>query len=79
MEVKVTHRVDSHHTNPSYRCLLIDLLNDPTFHYLVSGNKLIKADLRPTDDFGLELCRLLWNISPSFRERLHIAVVMGNF
>lgn len=48
MELKVTHRVNSHHTNPGYRCLLIKLLGDPTFHYRVHNNRLVRADLMPT-------------------------------
>lgn len=79
METKVTSKVDSHHTNPNYPCLLIDLKDDPTFHYKVENGKLVKADLMPTDNFVLELCRLLWNLSPTFKEKLQIAVLMGNF
>lgn len=79
MQSKVTFKVDSHHTNPRYPCLLVDLLGDATFHYYIENCKLVKADLMPTDDFVLELCRLLWNISPSFRESLRVAVLMNDF
>ena len=70
MEARLTHKVDSHHTNPNYTCLLVDLLNDPTFHFSVENGRLVKADLMPTDRFVLELCRLLANVSPSFRAEL---------
>jgi len=70
METKLTHKVDSHHTNASYKCLLVDLLNDPTFHFYVEDGKLVKADLMPTDEFVLELCRLMATVSPTFRSEL---------
>ena len=70
METKVTCRVDSHHTNPRYRCLLVNLLNDSTFHHRIENGRLVKADLMPTDKFVMELVRLLSKISPSFRDKL---------
>ena len=70
LKTKVTHRVDSHHTNPRYRCLLVDFLCDPTFHFEIVNGRLVKADLTPTDGFVLELVRLLAAVSPMFRAKL---------
>lgn len=79
MEYKFTHKVDSHFWNPQYRCLLINLLHDPTFHYRVQGERLVKADLMPTIDWFMEGIRLLWKFDASFREVLYNAVLMGDF
>ena len=70
MQTQITHKVDSHHTNPNYKCLLVNLLNEPTFHYIVKDGVLSKADLMPTDEFVLELCRLMATVSPTFRDEL---------
>ena len=70
VETVVTHRVDSHHTNPNYQCLLVNLENEPTFHYQIENGRLVKADLMPTDNFVLELCRLLAAVSPTFKDKL---------
>jgi len=70
MEVKVTRKVDSHHTNPRYRCLLVDLLNDSTFHHRIENGVLVKADFMPTDEFVMELVRRLCKRSPTFRDLL---------
>jgi len=61
MEYKQTSKVDYHHTNQNYECLLVDLLREPTFHwtakaYDAMGHEirgahvvLTKADLMPTN------------------------------
>jgi len=70
MRLRITSKVDSHHTNPRYKCLLLDLLCDPAFHYEIVDGRLVKADLVPTDGFVLELVRLLAAVSPTFRAKL---------
>jgi hypothetical protein len=66
----VTAKVDSHHTNKRYQCLLIDLRQDPAFHFHIVNGRLVKADLMPTDQFVLDLCYLLSKESPTFRKQL---------
>ena len=70
MEVTVTSKVDSHHTNKKYECLLVDLLNESTFHFTITNGRLVKADLMPTDEFVLDLCHYLAKQSPTFRKQL---------
>jgi len=69
-KLKVTHRVDSHRVNPRYKCLVINLLGDPTFHYKVVKGRLVKADWMPRDDDLLEVIRRLAQLSPTFRKKL---------
>jgi hypothetical protein len=69
-EYITTAKVDSHHTNKKYECLLVDLLNDPTFHFHIVNGRLVKADLMPTDQFVLDLCYHLSRQSPTFRKAL---------
>ena len=70
VECALTTKVDSHHTNKKYECLLVDLLNDPTFHFHIVNGRLVKADLMPTDQFVLDLCYHLSKQSPTFRRAL---------
>jgi len=72
METVVTSKVDSHHTNPDYRCLLIPMLQFPEFHLVVDWERrrVVKCNFMPTEDFALELNALLCDISPTFPERL---------
>jgi len=82
----VTHKVDSHHTNLTYPCLLIDLLGDATFHYEISGDgkcshcgkpintRLVKANWMPTDDVMMETVLRVADISPTFKKRLYATV-----
>lgn len=66
----VTSKVDSHHTDKRYQCLLVNLLRDPTFHFQIVNGRLVKADLMPTDEFVLDLCYHLSRESPTFRKEL---------
>jgi len=83
----VTHKVDSHHTNPTYPCLLIDLLGDLTFHYEISWinkcpkcgeplppPKLTKANWMPQDDVMLDTTLRVADISPTFKKKLYATV-----
>lgn len=72
METVVTSEVDSHHTNPNYRCLLIPMRQFREFHLAIDWErrKILKCDLMPTENFALELNSLLCDISPTFPERL---------
>jgi hypothetical protein len=70
VEYVVTAKVDSHHTAKRYECLLVDLRNEPTFHFRIVNGRLVKADLMPTDQFVLDLCYLLSKESPTFRKEL---------
>jgi hypothetical protein len=77
METVVTSKVDSHHTNPDYRCLLIPMLQFPEFHLVVDWERrrVVKCDFMPTEAFALELNALLCDMSPTFPERLLAQVV----
>lgn len=79
MEVMVTRKVDSHHTNKKYECLLVDLMNDPTFHFTITNGRLVKADLMPTDEFVLDLCHYLAKQSPTFRRELFEMAIRLDF
>ena len=79
LKYKITHKVDSHRVNPRYPCLIINLLNDRTFHYKIRNGALVKADIMPTDDWALELCKFMYKISPSFREKLVTAIILGDW
>lgn len=79
MDTLVTSRVDSHHTNKKYECLLVDLLSNPTFHFQVVNGRLVKADLMPTDQFVLDLCHYLSKQSPTFRKALSDLVMSLDF
>jgi hypothetical protein len=68
---RITSKVDSHHTNPNYKCLLADLLDDPTFHFEFEVNwekktiRLVKANWMPTDKDFLEGLLEWIQISPT--------------
>lgn len=74
METVLTCKVDSHHTNRRYQCLLVNLLHDPTCHIQIVNGRLVKADLMPTDDFVLDLALQLARVSPTFRWKLEAIV-----
>ena len=74
MEYVITRKVDSHHTNPRYKCAVFDILKEPWFHYEIKHNVLVRADIMPTDEWALKLVEVMWKVSPSFREALRIAV-----
>ena len=91
MEYKLTHKVDSHHINPSYKCLLIDLLPLPEFHfeakaYGPDGKELkdaqivlTKADLIPRNEWLMEVIQQMVNWKPTeFYPILYHAVIMGD-
>lgn len=75
-----TSKVDSHHTNPMYRCLLVDLMNDPTHHFEFKVNwedrtiKVVKDNWMPTDDVMLDIVLRLAEESPTFRKKLYHTV-----
>lgn len=83
MEYVVTHKVDSHRVNPKYKCLMIDLLKEPWFHYeikMVEGRPVLtKANIIPTYEWALELNEQMCRWKPDFAEALRIAVIMGDF
>jgi hypothetical protein len=72
METVVTSKIDSHHTNPNYKCALIPMLQFREFHLVIDWQKrkVVKCDLMPTENFALELNSLLCDISPTYPKRL---------
>jgi len=72
MQKTVTSKVDSHHTNPNYQCLVINLLRDPTFHITVEWDKrrVLKADWMPKEDDVLDIIEDLLRVSPTFGSKL---------
>jgi len=75
-----TKHVDSHHTNPDYRCLLVNLLPLPEFHYRINGKGvLVKADLMPTYEWMMRLVQKMVDWKPEYKAMLNSAVVMGDF
>ena len=69
VNLRVTHNVDSHHTNPEYQCLIVDFLwSDNNIRKRYKEN--IVFDWLPTDDEILRICKILFDISPTFKERL---------
>lgn len=70
METVITSKVHSHHTNPNYECLLVNLLHDPRFHYRIITGYLVSADWMPKDDDIIEIADQLTRLSPTFREKI---------
>lgn len=72
MRLRFGSEVDSHHTNPDYKCLVVDLLGDPRFHFKLDIDwekrtvRIVKADWMPTDKDGLEVLLKLIDKSPTF-------------
>lgn len=72
METVVTSDVAAHRTNPSYKCLLIPMLQFPEFHIVIDwqNKRIVKCDLMPKEDFALELNELLLDVSPTYAPKL---------
>jgi len=91
--MKLTAKVDSHHTNPNYKCLLVNLLPLPEFHWtakvyvngkLVEGPHvrvvLTKADLIPRNEWLMQVVQGMSDWKPTeFYPVLRTAVLMGDF
>lgn len=91
-EFVITHKVDSHHTNPEYRCLLVNLLGRPEVHYTIvvrdaQGRvlknvfpELVKLDWMPTIDHLMRVNQYMWDWKPTeFADTLRVAVQMDDF
>ena len=86
-----TAKVDSHHTNPNYKCLLLNLLPLPEFHFKAVVRdehgrilknvsvELVKADLIPTYEWMIEANKLMCRWKPEYVRMLTNAVLMGDF
>ena len=83
MEYVITHKVDSHRVNPNYKCLVIDLLKEPWFHYeikMVNGKPVLtKANIIPTYEWMLDANHQMCRWKPDYAETLRVAVMMGDF
>ncbi len=64
MEIEITNKVQSHHTNPDYVCVLVKF-NDGKNNFRLAG-----LDWLPTDEEGMELFRAMYNYSPTFRRKV---------
>lgn len=91
-EFTITHKVDSHHTNPNYPCLLVDLLQKPEVHYEIvvrdaQGKvlknvfpELVKLNWMPKLEHLMRVNQQMWNWKPTeFANMLRVAVLMGDF
>jgi len=92
VKYKITHKVRSHHTNPYYKCLLLDILNEPWWKHkekvIIDGKEVkgpnvkvvhTESTIMPTDDWWLEGTALMCKISPTFRKKLFNMVMWGDW
>jgi len=61
MEIEVTSKVASHHTNPNYKCLLVKWNGEPNFRCVPIDHH----NWMPTDDEMLRLVKAWIDISPT--------------
>lgn len=74
MRLRVSSQVDSHHTNPFYRCLIVEWLSTDLNFRLRLGAAEHIADWLPKDSEILELVVQMLRISPTFIEKLQGAL-----
>lgn len=89
----MTAKVDNHHSNQKYKCLVIGLLSEPWFHYKIEVRgrdgklldpkdytaRLVKANIIPTYEWTLDLNHEMSKWKPDFAAALTNAVIMGDF
>jgi hypothetical protein len=66
MKLKITSKVDHHHTNPRYKCLVVEWNGDLNFR--CRGNGV--HDWLPTDEEIVEIAAKLSEVSPTFWPKL---------
>ena len=74
MRLRVSSRVDSHHTNPFYRCLIVEWLPEDLNFRVRPGAAEHIADWLPKDSDILELVVKMLEISPTFIQKLQGAL-----
>ena len=71
VRLRITDNVDSHHTNPEYKCLVVEFIKGEDDNYRHRFNKDgVAFDWLPKDDEIMDICRTMYEISPTFRLRL---------
>lgn len=69
MRLRVSSQVDSHHTNPLYRCLIAEFLPED-LHFRIRAKPGCVADWIPKDSEILELVLKMLELSPTFIDKL---------
>lgn len=74
MRLRVSSRVDSHHTNPFYKCLIVEWLPEDLNFRLRPRAEECLANWLPKDSEILELMVQMLRISPTFIKKLQGAL-----
>jgi hypothetical protein len=72
MRVRVTEKVDYHHTNNGYKCILVEFLK--TDNNIRRRNNEVQFDWLPLDEEIMKINRVLYDLSPTFRAKLDTLV-----
>ena len=68
MRLRVTNKVDNHHTNQNYQCLIVDFLK--TDDNIRKRDGEVVFDWLPRDQELFDIISYLFRISPTFRTHL---------
>lgn len=78
--IEITTNCDSHDFNPNYKAMIVTLKDlktnyrMPEFHWRFKtiGQDIVleHADLMPTDEWLLDIVKVLWGQSPTFKQKL---------
>lgn len=78
MNIRVTEKVQSHHTNNGYKVVVVEFgEQDNNIRYYI-GKKLF--DWVPTDEEILKLNKIMIDLSPTFKQKLECLIKpLGGF
>ena len=73
VRMRITEKVDNHHTNINYKTLIVEFLNtDDHIRKRYTGD--VMFDWCPRDKEILQLIKNLYVISPTFRQELQTMI-----
>lgn len=68
MRLRITEKVDSHHTNPDYKCIIVEFLrSDKNIRIRSLRRTEVLLDWLPTDEELFKLFQTSMDISPTFK------------
>jgi hypothetical protein len=71
MRVRVTERVDSHHTNPNYKCIIVEFLKEDNNLRIRNHSQTdVLIDWLSTDEELIRICKVGIDLSPTFKQKL---------
>lgn len=70
MELSITHKVDNHHTNQGYNCLVVKFMSNDNNVRRRFDKDFVLFDWIPTDDEIILINKWLMNLSPTFKNKL---------